>query len=381
MEKLRKANPEKKSVTKRERKQYAGLSLVLCVVMILSLVTFAVPAEAASGNVEIRSWGQVVDSLNGVEAKYIPGTGNSNTGDYSCADYIKRYYKALYGVDVYNLLTGKTPQASGHNFSRVTSGVAVGDIIYHTNSSGSGHWAIAKEVNGNQISLIEQNWKFMSGGRTYASVNRVVTFGSTPNLTAYRMDGSSNQQTVNTREAEIMSYPAGRLLFDPVYYANCYEDLRNAYGYDEVALKEHWLAYGIKEGRTASPIFDPKYYMASNSDVAKAYGATNYEMGLIHFCAFGLAEGRQGSPIFSAKTYISLYSDLQRAYGDDYTSAAEHFLAYGIAEMRQGSNQFSLSIYSKNNPDIVRAFSNPKDRISHFCEYVYYGSEKHRVYI
>ena len=56
-------------------------------------------------------------------------------------------------------------------------------------------------------------------------------------------------------------------------------------------------------------------------------------------------------------------------------------LAYGITEMRQGSSQFSLSIYAENNPDVASAFSDPKDRISHFMECAYYGSEKHSVCI
>ena len=379
MKELRKVRWFKDSGMKNVVRKYGCLILMFCAAFLTGLTTGAVPVAAAR-TVQITYSGQTVDSFNGVEAKYIPGTGNSNSGTYSCAGYVKAYYKAIYGVDVYNLLTGKTPQASGHSFSRITSGFQAGDIVYHTNSAGSGHWAIAKAVNGDQITLIEQNWKWKSGGRTYASVERVVSPGSTANLAVYRMDGAG-AQTNQEQQNDILSSPVAELLFDATYYANCYSDLRNAFGADEAALRNHYISCGIKEGRTASPIFDPKWYLANNSDVADAFGASNYEMAFTHFCAFGLSEGRQGSSVFDVKYYLNSYSDLKNAFGTDYISAARHFLTNGISELRQGSSQFSLKVYSESNPDVARTFSNPRDRICHFVEYVYYGTEKHRIYI
>lgn len=44
--------------------------------------------------------------------------------------------------------------------------------------------------------------------------------------------------------------------FDASYYYNHYGDLQEAYGYDEKALLNHFLNYGLAEGRVASPIFD-----------------------------------------------------------------------------------------------------------------------------
>ena len=141
MKELRKVRWFKDSGMKNVVRKYGCLILMFCAAFLTGLTTGAVPVAAAR-TVQITYSGQTVDSFNGVEAKYIPGTGNSNSGTYSCAGYVKAYYKAIYGVDVYNLLTGKTPQASGHSFSRITSGFQAGDIVYHTNSAGSGQFSL-----------------------------------------------------------------------------------------------------------------------------------------------------------------------------------------------------------------------------------------------
>ncbi|MDE6419178.1 MAG: hypothetical protein K2K87_01470, partial [Lachnospiraceae bacterium] len=40
--------------------------------------------------------------------------------------------------------------------------------------------------------------------------------------------------------------------FNHIAYANRYPDLKEAFGYDKDALYEHYLTYGIDEGRTAT---------------------------------------------------------------------------------------------------------------------------------
>lgn len=357
---------------------------MLCTALaVLTLAVSALPAaSAASRSVRITHSGQVVDTLNGVPARYIPGTGNSNTGDYSCAGYVKAYYSKVYGAEVHNLLTGRTPQSStaGCSFQKVGSGFQVGDIVYMTNSRGSGHWAIAKAVSGSRVTLIEQNWKWASQGGTYASVDRVVTYGSTAGMAVYRLNRAGQSQpsggSTGGGSRTYSSAQVAELLFDAKYYANTYADLRQAFGYNASALKNHWNTCGQSEGRTASPIFDAKWYLAHNPDVARAYGATNYKMAYNHFVSFGFAEGRQGSPIFSARTYLGLYPDLRAAFGEDYLAAAKHFLANGIRELRQASGQFSVRTYSAGNPDVARAYAAPLDRIAHYVSHVQYGSER-----
>lgn len=203
------------------------------------------PTTAISRSVRITSYGQTVDSLDGVAAKYIPGTGNSNTGTYSCASYVKAYYSAVCGVEVHNLVTGAKPQSStvGCSFKEVTSGFQVGDIVYMTNSRGSGHWAIAKAVSGKSVTLIEQNWKWLFQGATYASLNRVVTYGSTAGMKVFRLERGRQPASTPQPTPSGGSYSSSdveALLFDAQYYANTYPDLRQAYGYNSAALLKHW---------------------------------------------------------------------------------------------------------------------------------------------
>lgn len=139
--------------------------------------------------IQITANGQTVDTFNGVPAKYITGTGNSNTGTYCCAGYVSSYYRSVYGITVANMFTGRTPSASSGYFY-VTSDPKPGDIGYQLNSSNSGHWFIIKSVNGDgTYTVIEQNWKWKSGNKTYCYRNRKVSYGATKGFKVYRWSG------------------------------------------------------------------------------------------------------------------------------------------------------------------------------------------------
>ena len=82
-------------------------------------------------------------------------------------------------------------------------------------------------------------------------------------------------------------------LFNAVYYADKYSDLKDAFGYNEKLLYRHFLTYGMKEGRNASPEFNVLGYKKYYTDLQKAFGENlkqYYEhyiiYGNIHFCDF-----------------------------------------------------------------------------------------------
>jgi hypothetical protein len=119
----------------------------------------------------ITKSGFVADSFNGVDAIYRKGGNDGSSKTYSCAAYIKKYYKAIYDVSVYNLFGGSTPKTyEGTKISSVKS-PKVGDIAYKNN-----HWSIVKKVNSdNTVTLIEQNWKW---GGNQCKANRTVATSS-----------------------------------------------------------------------------------------------------------------------------------------------------------------------------------------------------------
>jgi len=176
------------------------LAVVLMFISSLLIMGNSMIVQAATTqNIQITNDGQVVDSFNGVDAAYVKR--NSNSGEFSCAGYVKKYYETVFGVSVSNLLSNRTPivSESGYEFREVTSGILPSDLCQMPH-----HWAITKEADGDRLTLIEQNWKYKDAqGRIFATINREVTLGETEGLVVYRLfkDG----QAVNIDTSNQMS--------------------------------------------------------------------------------------------------------------------------------------------------------------------------------
>lgn len=164
-------------------------------------------------------------------------------------------------------------------------------------------------------------------------------------------------------------------LFNAKLYYDLYPDLRLAFGYNEAALKTHWLNSGIKEGRVASLVFDAKYYLENYTDLKKAFG-TDYLSAYEHFINSGISEGRKASLYFDVKYYLENNSDLSKAYGNTYSVALNHFVSIGMKEERNSSSDFKVSIYKNNYEDLRKAFGN--DILSYYEHYILYGKNEGR---
>lgn len=145
----------------------------------LFFVGIGVPVAQAADTIIINSNEFVADTLNGVDAIYRPGGSDGSDAVYSCAAYIKKYYKEVYDVKVYNLFYNSTPKCyGGEKFTKVTE-PQIGDIAACNTSHGSTHWAIVKKVNEDDtVTLIEQNWKWKQGGKTVTVKNRTAETNS-----------------------------------------------------------------------------------------------------------------------------------------------------------------------------------------------------------
>ena len=89
--------------------------------------------------------------------------------------------------------------------------------------------------------------------------------------------------------------------------------------------KSTWVDY--------SPVYDYNYYIANNPDVLQVYGGDE-KLTLNHFIEYGMKEGRQGCADFNVRCYQANYDDLWIAYGNDLQSYYLHYLAYGQYEGR-----------------------------------------------
>lgn len=96
-------------------------------------------------------------------------------------------------------------------------------------------------------------------------------------------------------------------IFNAVYYADRYPDLKNAYGYNNKLLYEHFLNYGMYEGRDAHPEFCIGKYKESYDDLRTAFGNNN-EKYYEHFITYGMKEGR--------------YSGIETNYWSQYSTSS-----------------------------------------------------------
>ena len=56
----------------------------------------------------------------------------------------------------------------------------------------------------------------------------------------------------------------------------------------------HFLSYGMKEGRISSPNFNLDFYKSNNQDLKNAYGNNKKEY-YIHYMIYGRDEGRKAN--------------------------------------------------------------------------------------
>lgn len=80
-------------------------------------------------------------------------------------------------------------------------------------------------------------------------------------------------------------------VFDASYYADSYADLKEAFGYDEAALLQHYMTYGLNEGRSASTVFNVAEYRAAYADLEAAFG-DDWNAYVNHYYTYGIKEGR-----------------------------------------------------------------------------------------
>jgi hypothetical protein len=134
-------------------------------------------------------------------------------------------------------------------------------------------------------------------------------------------------------------------------YKNQYPDLRTAFGKDLKSYYMHYIRYGAKEGRKGtgcnqvmgavtkldgvdySAVYNYQYYVANNPDVKKVFGNDDVAT-LQHFVKYGMKEGRTASADFSLAKYKSRYADLRKAFGDDNAKYYMHYISYGKKEGR-----------------------------------------------
>ncbi len=117
--------------------------------------------------------------------------------------------------------------------------------------------------------------------------------------------------------------------------------------------KAHWEQYGKFEGRPFSEAFKPSVYATNNPDLADAGIKTDAQLTQ-HFVEYGIYEGRSilSAAQFNADVYAAQNPDLADAGVSGAAALYEHFVNYGIAENRVASG-FDAAAYLAANPDVA----------------------------
>ena len=92
----------------------------------------------------------------------------------------------------------------------------------------------------------------------------------------------------------------------------------------------------VFNGTDYSPVWDADWYLNRYPDLRAAFG-TDTMLAFNHFITFGMQEGRQGNAAFLVTAYRNRYADLNAAFGDSLPSYYLHYIRYGIRENRRGN--------------------------------------------
>ena len=196
-----------------------------------------------------------------------------------------------------------------------------------------------------------------------------------------------------------MDYSA---VFDADYYLKNNPDVAKWANNDKDKALQHFINYGMAEGRRGSEAFDVQSYYNEYPDLRAAYGtdlARYYE----HYMSYGKSEGRHATgcskikglrtssggvdyaPVYDPGYYLSRNDDVEKAYTKttnggvtmlDDSAVLRHFINYGMAEGRRGSEAFDVHGYKTRYLDLRKAFG--KKLKAYYTHYLKYGLKERR---
>lgn len=98
-------------------------------------------------------------------------------------------------------------------------------------------------------------------------------------------------------------------------------------------MKAYAAGPTVYGGVDYAAVYDYDYYISHHADLKAAFGA-DANAALQHFVTFGMNEGRQGNASFNVGAYKNRYADLQNAFGGNTKSYYIHYIQFGKAEGR-----------------------------------------------
>ena len=191
-------------------------------------------------------------------------------------------------------------------------------------------------------------------------------------------------------------------VFDADYYLNKYPDVAKWANNDKDKALQHFLSFGMREGRRGNEAFDVQSYYNEYRDLRLAYG-TDLPSYYNHYVKWGKGEGRHASgctslkdpvtkaggvdysAVFDPEYYLENNDDVRSAYTEttyggvtmlDDSAVLRHFLSFGMREGRRGNEAFDVYGYKTRYLDLRQAYGN--DLKAYYNHYLRYGIKEGR---
>ena len=168
----------------------------------------------------------------------------------------------------------------------------IGDQIFFKNSKGGiCHTGLVVNVDNKRVYTIEGNTSSQSGvvanGGCVAEKGYLLNYKYIDGYGRPKYEQNEEVKevikTTNLKDKSLIvkniDYSA---VVDHNFYSNTYLDLKNAFGTNKTKLFNHFLTYGIKEGRGASLEFNVLVYKNNYKDLQNAFGNDLYKY-YIHY--------------------------------------------------------------------------------------------------
>ena len=223
--------------------------------------------------------------------------------DVNGDDYLHRVERVLrYGAEVYVSL----------HINSATASAANGVEVYVPSNSGSRHTQVSAELADKIIANLEALGLYNRGVKVedeFAVINQSNSAG---------IPGILIEHGFITNSSDVSNYFSD-------------EGCRELGWADADAIARQfpqsaWVDY--------SPVYDFDYYITHNSDLLAHFGSDDPEAVLDHFLMYGMREGRQAASAFNVDYYRQNYDDLRAAYGEDLKKYYIHYIDYGQEEGR-----------------------------------------------
>ena len=180
--------------------------------------------------------------------------------------------------------SGRTDSFGGHHDYRNKSGLGYYHYHHgypaHLHKDGVCPYAGTANTNSPSSTNIDSN----SG----TSTNSNTTIS---NITSSNIQSVATTNNVITSTIIISDTSYDNVAFNASYYANAYSDVYEACGDDAKALYNHFITYGINEGRQSSSQFNIFVYKNNNQDLIDAFGDDLIKY-YNHYIEYGINENR-----------------------------------------------------------------------------------------